>query len=83
MGSRALQKPVRMARHLSKPALLEAKPQQREARCKIAMIGFGTVGRSVAKVLCERAGRVLLTHVCSRSVNRERAPWLPPEVRWP
>lgn len=82
MGSRALQKPVRMARHLSKPALLEAKPQQREARCKIAMIGFGTVGRSVAKVLCERAGRVLLTHVCSRSVNRERAPWLPPEVRW-
>lgn len=61
---------------------MDAKPRKQDARCKVAMIGFGTVGRSVAKVLCERGGRLSLTHVCSRSVDRERAPWLPPEVCW-
>ncbi|MGI9104293.1 MAG: homoserine dehydrogenase [Terriglobales bacterium] len=65
--------------HLHSPAKLHAS----HAPAKVGMIGFGTVGSAVAKILCEREpGRFALTHVCSRSVDRGRAPWLPGEVRW-
>ncbi|MGA7684553.1 MAG: homoserine dehydrogenase [Terriglobales bacterium] len=51
--------------------------------CKVALLGFGTVGRSVAKILCERTGRhLLLTHVCNRNVSRKKVDWLPAEVMW-
>ncbi|MFZ3263593.1 MAG: homoserine dehydrogenase [Terriglobales bacterium] len=51
--------------------------------CKVALLGFGTVGSSVAKILCERADTKLrLTHVCNRNVARKKVDWLPPEVVW-
>lgn len=51
--------------------------------CKVALIGFGTVGRSVAKILCERTGSELrLTHVCNRNVARKKVDWLPSQVVW-
>jgi len=51
--------------------------------CKVALIGFGTVGSSVAKILCERSNTHLrLTHVCNRNVARKKVDWLPPEVVW-
>ena len=46
----------------------------------VALLGFGTVGASVAKILVERpelAGRLQLTHVFNRDVARKRAPWMP------
>ena len=52
---------------------------------KIALLGFGTVGASVAKILVERpelAGRLQLTHVFNRDVVRKRAPWMPSSVTW-
>ena len=50
---------------------------------KIALIGFGTVGSSVARILCERpAGHVRLSHICNRNVARKKVDWLPPEVQW-
>ena len=50
---------------------------------KVALIGFGTVGRSVARILCERANSHLrLTHVCNRNVARKKVDWLPAEVVW-
>lgn len=51
--------------------------------CKVALIGFGTVGSSVARILCERVNTHLrLTHVCNRNVARKKVDWLPPEVVW-
>jgi len=51
--------------------------------CRVALLGFGTVGSSVAKILCESAHTHLrLTHVCNRNVARKKVDWLPPEVVW-
>ncbi|MGA9416643.1 MAG: homoserine dehydrogenase [Terriglobales bacterium] len=49
----------------------------------MALIGFGTVGSSVARILCERANTHLrLTHVLNRNVARKKVDWLPPSVQW-
>lgn len=51
--------------------------------CKIALLGFGTVGSSVAKILCERSNAHLrLTHVLNRNVERKKVDWLPADVCW-
>jgi homoserine dehydrogenase len=51
----------------------------------VALLGFGTVGASVARILVERpelAGRLKLTHVFNRDVARKRAPWMPDAITW-
>src|SRR5208283_3583366 len=51
--------------------------------CKVALVGFGTVGSSVAKILCERSNTHLrLTHVLNRNVARKKVDWLPSSVQW-
>ena len=51
--------------------------------CRVALIGFGTVGRAVAKILCESGDRSLrLTHICNRNVERKKQPWVPADVVW-
>jgi homoserine dehydrogenase len=51
--------------------------------CKVALVGFGTVGRSVARILAERALPGLqLIYVCNRNVSRKKVDWLPPQVQW-
>ena len=51
--------------------------------CKVAVLGFGTVGRSVSRILARRApGNLRLTYVCNRNVARKKVDWLPPEVQW-
>ncbi len=51
--------------------------------CRIALIGFGTVGRAVAKILCESGNPSLrLTHICNRNVERKKQPWVPSDVIW-
>ena len=46
-------------------------------------MGFGTVGRSVAKILCERTdGLLRLTHICNRNVELKKQPWVPSDVVW-
>jgi homoserine dehydrogenase len=56
----------------------------REQRvCKVALLGFGTVGSSVARILCERApAHLRLTHVCNRNVARKKVDWLSAGVKW-
>jgi homoserine dehydrogenase len=52
---------------------------------RAALLGFGTVGSSVARILVERpelADRIQLTHVFNRDVARKRASWMPPSVTW-
>jgi homoserine dehydrogenase len=54
-----------------------------EQNCKVALLGFGTVGSSVAKILCERSNTHLrLTHVLNRNVARKKVDWLPTYVKW-
>jgi homoserine dehydrogenase len=49
----------------------------------VALVGFGTVGRAVAKILCERSdGLLRLTHICNRNVERKKQSWVPAEVIW-
>ncbi|PYX30852.1 MAG: homoserine dehydrogenase [Acidobacteria bacterium] len=56
------------------------KPQ---AACRVALLGFGTVGRAVGKILCERNDPTLrLTHICNRNVERKKQSWVPPDVIW-
>jgi homoserine dehydrogenase len=51
--------------------------------CRVALIGFGTVGRAVAKILCESGGRSLqLTYICNRNVEKKKQPWVPQSVVW-
>ena len=51
--------------------------------CKVALIGFGTVGSSVAKILVERRNTHLrLTHILNRNVARKKVDWLPTDVVW-
>ena len=51
----------------------------------VAIAGFGNVGRSVARILCEGRHRALrLVGVCTRrpAEGRRDATWMPPEVVW-
>ncbi|MFB3815631.1 MAG: homoserine dehydrogenase [Terriglobales bacterium] len=65
----------------ARPAASAPEPAPRAYR--VALIGFGTVGRSVARILCERALPGLrLTHVCNRNVERKKVAWMPADVRW-
>jgi homoserine dehydrogenase len=61
-----------------------AIPASREHRvCKVALLGFGTVGSSVARILSERApAHLRLTHVCNRNVARKKVDWLSAGVKW-
>ncbi|MBM3818628.1 MAG: homoserine dehydrogenase [Acidimicrobiia bacterium] len=52
---------------------------------RLGLLGFGTVGSSVARILVERpelADRIQLTHVFNRDVARKRVPWVPSSVTW-
>ena len=51
----------------------------------VAIVGFGTVGRSVARIVCDAAHPSLrLTHICNRQIDRKRAEtdWVPSDVVW-
>lgn len=53
------------------------------ARWKVALLGYGTVGRSVAKILCQDSGGpLLLTHIYNRNVTRKKTESLPAAIRW-
>ena len=50
---------------------------------RVAIVGFGTVGRSVAKILAAQpSGPLRLTCVCNRNIARKRVEWVPSNVRW-
>ena len=74
-----------MPKRTLKPAAktVTAKSQKQDSACRVALIGFGTVGRAVAKILCESGdGSLRLTHICNRNVERKKQPWVPSDVIW-
>ena len=51
--------------------------------CRVALAGFGTVGRSAARILCsEQHPGLNLTHIFNRNVARKKQPWVPEGVIW-
>jgi homoserine dehydrogenase len=50
---------------------------------RVALLGFGTVGQSVARILCSgEIPHVQLTHIFNRQVARKRVDWVPSSVIW-
>jgi homoserine dehydrogenase len=53
------------------------------ALLRTALLGFGTVGQSVARILTERPPvGVRLTHIFNRRIDEKRVGWVAPDVRW-
>lgn len=50
--------------------------------CRVSLAGFGTVGRSVVRLLQHHAPEVELVAICNRDVARKRASWDAPGIRW-
>src|SRR5580704_3072234 len=51
--------------------------------CKVAIMGFGTVRSSVARILCDLKPKNLeLSHIFNRDVERKRVGWVPRSVQW-
>jgi len=74
-----------LPKRISKPVGKAAQQQRRErsTTCRVALIGFGTVGRVVARILSEnRNGSLRLTHICNRHVEKKKQPWVPSDVIW-
>jgi homoserine dehydrogenase len=62
-------------------AAAQGAPEAR--KLKIALAGFGTVGRSVAKLLTQdRHSPFVLTEICNRNIQRKKVDWIPRSVRW-
>jgi homoserine dehydrogenase len=50
---------------------------------RVALLGFGTVGQSVARILCSgELPQLRLTHIFNRNVERKRVDWVPSSVVW-
>jgi len=63
------------------PSRNNSAPSQKPLN--VAIVGFGTVGSSVARILTEHPPAGLrLTHICNRNFKRKQADWLPETVRW-
>lgn len=61
----------------------ESSKPSRGAKWKVALAGFGTVGRSVAKLLAgETDGPLVLTHIFNRNIHAKKRDGLPPDIRW-
>jgi homoserine dehydrogenase len=57
--------------------------RDRTSARRVALVGFGTVGSAVAKILCERSdGLLRLAHICNRNFERKKQSWIPSDVIW-
>ena len=66
-------------------AISISPPEEQSSARRVALVGFGTVGRAVAKILCERRndnGALRLSHICNRNFERKKQPWIPDDVIW-
>ena len=54
-----------------------------DRQMKVAILGFGTVGNSVARILCEHPPQgVELSCIFNRGIDRKRVSWIPSSVLW-
>jgi len=65
------------------PVSASQKPQLARREWKVALIGFGTVGKSVAKILSQDVkSPFALTHIFNRNVGRKKRDGLPARIKW-
>lgn len=66
------------------PSILGTPKLEPVPACKVALVGFGTVGSSVARLIYARNDEhpLELTHVCNRHVARKKVDWIPAGVQW-
>jgi homoserine dehydrogenase len=86
-GVSSKKKPASKPRVTAKAAAAAGGPSPRKQlsarQLKVALVGFGTVGRSVAKLLTrDENGPLLLTHICNRNIARKKVDSLPASIRW-
>lgn len=56
---------------------------KRSNPARVALLGFGTVGQAVARILSSgEVPEVRLTHIFNRNVASKRADWVPASVDW-
>ena len=67
-----------------KPVVITARAAAAARECRIAIVGFGTVGSAVARLLASRHKQhsLRVTHVCNRAVSRKRVDWVASDVVW-
>ncbi len=55
-----------------------------KTQCRVALVGFGTVGSAVARLLQARRDdhSLRLTHVCNRNIARKKAGWIASDICW-
>ena len=57
--------------------------QTTRAECTVGIVGFGTVGQAVARVLESNLHPNLrLTHICNRQIANKKVDWVSSEVIW-
>lgn len=63
---------------------VERTPFEAARKCKVALAGFGTVGKAVATLLSSRSDEhsLQLTHVFNRGVERKKVDWVSDDVTW-
>jgi homoserine dehydrogenase len=62
---------------------LELVPAALTQTATVAIVGFGTVGRSIAEILSYTPDpRLRLTHIFNRDVERKRVSWTSDDVEW-
>lgn len=72
-----------LAKRTSTSVVKTSSPKPDGPGCRVALIGFGIVGRSVAKILCEgQSSSLRLTCICNRNVERKKQAWVPSDVTW-
>src|SRR5438105_6822365 len=50
---------------------------------RVGLLGFGTVGQSVARILCDgHVPRVELLHIFNRGIAGKRVDWAPQSIKW-
>ena len=82
-NSKSSNKPREPKARVGAVARVSAEPNRPHAPWKVALLGYGTVGRSVAKILCQDSGSPLqLTQVYNRNVARKKDDSLPASIRW-
>jgi homoserine dehydrogenase len=65
------------------PAASRSAASSSSRPLRVAILGFGTVGSSVARILVESAPAGLeLTHIVNRNVARKRVDWVPDSINW-
>jgi len=58
-------------------------PSRSGKELKIALLGMGTVGSSVARILCRQThGPLRLTHILDKDPAKKSLNWVPKQVRW-